>query len=32
MGYQKPEAPLLFIKPATAFVTEGNPIKVSLKL
>lgn len=28
MGATKPSAPLLFMKPATAFVTEGNPIKI----
>ncbi|CAG2101004.1 unnamed protein product [Medioppia subpectinata] len=28
MGGKVPEVPLIFLKPATAYVTEGNPIKV----
>jgi len=27
MGGQVPDKPLIFLKPATAYVTEGNPIK-----
>ncbi|CAG2182397.1 unnamed protein product, partial [Oppiella nova] len=28
MGGKVPDKPLIFLKPATAYVTEGNPINV----